>query len=443
MDTLARFGPRAAIVCADSGRTLSFDELERAARALADTPAFREIAGRVALLRLPNGPDWPVAFLALRRAGAIVVPVDADTPDAALPELAERLKARAVFDRSGLALTAHRSVAPAGGLFLGKLTSGSTGTPKVHLFTEREMIADGDAVCEAMGIGPDDLNHAGLPFAHSYALGNLILPLFLRGVRLSAASSHFPGVIAEEIARRGATVLPTVPALVAALRRSDIAPEKLATLRRVICAGARLDPEDARAFLQKFGRRVHNFYGSSETGGVAFDATGEDTLTGASVGSAMPGVTVSRMRDGRLLVSGPAVRTRGNRRRRGGFGAQVMPDLGRVDDAGRVTLEGRLTSLIKIGGRRISPAEVERALLARPGVREAFVTAVPGPSGEPRLAGLVAGDIPCAKTLRAALRERLPAWKIPGHLAVTDRFPLTARGKPDRAAMLGLLEAER
>lgn len=440
--TLDRFGPRRALVCAATGRSLSFDDMEREARAMATGHAFARIAGRVTLLRLDNGLAWPVAFLALRHAGAVVVPVDADTPDAALPELAQRLRAVGILDAGGLRPTSIRAGARPRELLLGKLTSGSTGAPKAHFFTEAQMLADGDAVCAAMGIGPDDLNHAGLPFGHSYALGNLILPLFACGVPLSVASSHFPGVIAEEIARRSATVLPTVPALIAALHRSAIPPEKLASLRRVISAGARLDPADALAFSQKFSRRVHNFYGSSETGGIAFDTAGDDTLSGASVGRLMPGVSAERMRNGRLVISGPAVRTHGNPRRRSGWGAHPMTDLGRVDEDARVRLEGRLPSLIKIGGRRINPAEIERELLALPGVREAFVAAAPGPGGEPRLAALVSGGTSDPRALRAALRERLPAWKIPARLASLPAFPLTARGKADRAALIRLLEEE-
>ncbi len=438
-DTLDRFGRSRALVCAATGRTLSFHEMEREARALASTPGFANLSRRVALLHRPNGMEWPVAFLALRHAGAVVVPVDADTPAAALSELAARLRAAAVMDANGICATGVAGGPRPPGLLLGKMTSGSTGAPKAHFFTEQEMLADADAVCTAMRIGPDDLNHAGLPFGHSYALGNIILPLFASGVPMSVASSHFPGVIAEEIARRGATVLPTVPALIAALHRSDLPAGRLASLRLVISAGARLEPADALAFAGKFSRRVHNFYGSSETGGIAFDPTGDDTLSGAAVGDLLPGVTVSRMRDGRLLASGPAVRTHGNPRRRGGHGAHPLADMGRADASGRVSLEGRLASLIKIGGRRINPAEVERGLLTVPGVREAFVAAVPGPGGEPRLAALIAGETTDIRELRQALRERLPAWKIPARVAGIDSLPLTPRGKPDRAAMLRLL----
>ena len=72
--TLDRFGPRRALVCAATGRALSFDDMEREARAMATGHAFARIAGRVTLLRLDNGLSWPVAFLALRQYGQEPMP---------------------------------------------------------------------------------------------------------------------------------------------------------------------------------------------------------------------------------------------------------------------------------------------------------------------------------------------------------------------------------
>lgn len=438
--TLAHSGARRAVLCASTRDERSFDSLERDSRALADNPEFKKLSRRAVLLHLENSSAWLSAFLALRRAGAVVVPVDADTPTAGVSALAARLRASAVFDRNGLTPTTHRTRRLPPELLLGKLTSGSTGEPRAFFFTGEEVIADSDAICAAMGIDRNDLTHAGLPFAHSYALGTLILPLFTRGVPIVVSAGWMPQIVAEEIALHRTTVLPSVPALVSALHRSDIAPEKLASLRLVITAGSRLDPEDARAFAGKFSRRVQNLYGSSETGGIAFDTTGEDTLTGDSVGSLLQGVSATRMRDGRLLVSGPAVRTHGNPRRRDGFGEHPLADLANIAPGGRIILEGRRVSLIKICGRRVNPAEVERLLRARPGVRDAFVGSITGAGGHLRLAALVAGEALDARALREALRESLPAWKVPTRIATAAAFPLTGRGKPDRAAMLRMLE---
>lgn len=419
---------------------VTFAGLQTEAENFAASPAAAGIAGRIVLLHRPNGSGWLAAFLGLHLAGAVIIPVDADTPAAGVSGIALRLGAAGVLDAAGFTPTGAPGRRKPGA-FLGKLSSGSTGAPKVFFFTEKQMIADADAVCDGMGIGPGDLNHAGLPFAHSYALGNLILPLFVRGVPMSIATGHFPGVIADEIAARGATVLPTVPNILNALTRSAVEPEKLASLRLVITAGARFAPEDARAFAAKFGRRAHNFYGSSETGGIAYDRTGDDTLTGDAVGTPLPGVNISRMRNGRLLVAGPAVRTLGNRRRAGALGAEALADLGRVGAGGRVVLEGRHAALVKIGGRRIHPGEVAAALRSAPGVVEAVVFELPVAGEESRLAAVVVGTTG-VPALKSFLREKLPAWKTPSRFVFVEKLPVNARGKHDRAALLRLFADE-
>lgn len=421
-------------------RPVTFAGIQTAAENFAASPVASGIAGRIVLLHRPNGSGWLAGFLGLHLAGAVIVPVDADTPAAGVSGIALRLGAAGVLDAAGFAPTGVPGRRKPGA-FLGKLSSGSTGAPKVFFFTEKQMIADADAVCDGMGIGPGDLNHAGLPFGHSYALGNLILPLFVRGVPMSLATGHFPGVVADEIAARRATVFPTVPNILNALARSPVAPDKLASLRLVITAGARFAPEDARAFAEKFQKRVHNFYGSSETGGVAYDRTGDDTLTGDAVGTPLPGVKVSRMRTGRLLVSGPAVRTLGNRRRSGPHGAEALADIGRIDAGGRIVLEGRHAALLKIGGRRINPGEIASALRSAPGVIETVVLELPVPGGESRLAAVVVGTTG-ASALKSFLREKLPAWKIPSRFVTVEKLPVNARGKLDRAALPGLFAGE-
>ena len=419
--------------------TTTFGALDEHAGKISAGLATASLAGRPVLLHRANGLAWLAGFLALHRAGAVVVPVDAETPAAGVSDIAARLGAAGILGAEGFAPLPRSKRRP--GAFLGKLSSGSTGAPKAFFFTENQMLADADAICEAMSVGPDDLNHAGLPFGHSYALGNLILPLFTHGVPLVVASGHFPGVIADEIEARRATVFPTVPNILNALTRSSVAPDKLASLRIVITAGARYAPEDARAFTEKFGIRVRNFYGSSETGGVAFDRTGDDTLSGDTVGAALPGVTISRMRNGRLLVSGPAVRTLGKRRRSGALGAEALADIGRIDAAGRVALEGRAGAFVKIGGRRINPAEVAGALRSVAGACDAAVLELPGPGGDTRLAAVVVTAVHTeTSALKAALRARLPGWKIPSRFVFVEKLPLNARGKTDRAALLRLFD---
>jgi len=247
------------------------------------------------------------------------------------------------------------------------------------------------------------------------------------GVIGHAARGGAPGVCGAACARGGATVFPAVPAILRALGRTTVEPEKLATLRRVISAGAPLSAEVAAEFAARFGRRVQAFYGTTETGGICFDRTGEATLAGTGVGAPLKGVTLHWRRGGRFAVESAAVRGSGN---------FSPPDRGVMNANGEVTLLGRTRRMVKIGGRRLELGEIEAALRALPGVREAWATA--HPTRADALAVVVATEAEVT-VLKEALRARMAPWKVPERWVAVREFPLTARGKTDAAQMRALV----
>jgi acyl-coenzyme A synthetase/AMP-(fatty) acid ligase len=318
-----------------------------------------------------------------------------------------------------------------------KLTSGSTGAPRALAFTDAQMLADGAQVCRGMDIRPDDMNFGLIPFGHSYGLGNLVLPLLAQGTAIVAGVTPFPHAMAEAISRWQPTIFPAVPALLRALVNSEVPPAQLASLRVVISAGAPLAPEVAVAFAVKFARKIHNFYGSTETGGITYDQSGDAALTGRSVGTPLPGVRLVFGRGGRFSVESAAVYTLGNRRRNAsGFGVHRPADIGAMTPEGELALIGRAGRFVKIAGRRLNLAEIEQALRRLPGVRDALVVA--HAERADALAAVVATEQP-ADVIRQALRERIAPWKIPKKLVTLPTFPLTARGKTDTAELRRLV----
>lgn len=439
-ERLVREKPDApAIIEMSPRRAWTFREIDCLARerqAALEGQSVR-LAGLPVAFQEANGGEWMARLLALLRLGAPAVPLDVSTPEEAVRACVTDCGAGEWMPAGELRVgeKTRRYRRPA--IALLKLTSGSTGRPKSLPFQAKELAADGRQVMDGMGIDASQRNFAIIPFGHSYGLGNLVMPLLLEGVPVVCGSSPLPHILAEEFDAGQATVLPAVPSIFKGLVRAGV---KLPGLRRAITAGAPLAPELARAFRDCFSQPLHNFFGSSETGGITYDADGEAGLSGRSVGRPLPGVHLSLDRNGRVRVASAAVFTRGNRRRRQGVGEVAVADLGAWNERGELVLKGRTGKVIKVGARRLDLGEIERILATLPGVRDAWVTAWQA-NGEERPAAVVAGDVPLAD-LRAALRRKLAAWKMPRPLAVIEKLPTTGRGKPDRAQLCRLLRRE-
>jgi long-chain acyl-CoA synthetase len=341
-----------------------------------------------------------------------------------------------------------------GAAALVKLTSGSTDFPRAALTEEIHLWNDGRHVVEAMGIGPDDVNLACIPLAHSYGLGNLVMPLVVQGTAMALRESFTPTRLFDDAIETGASVFPGVPFMFDHLCTSPMVGALPPSLRLAISAGARLEASTVRAFHQKFERKIHSFYGSSETGGIAYDDSLEiHDLVPA--GRPMPETDVSlrphEQADtggGRIHVAGNAVTAgyaglgRGRKARAlspetgefadGGF---LTGDLGRFDHSHRLLLTGRISAFVNIAGRKVDPREVERVLLAIPGVAEARVFGVAcDRRGEKLVACIVARD-PGSLTpgvVRKRCADRLSPHKIPRDVVFLEALPVTSRGKLDR-----------
>ncbi|MFA6287304.1 MAG: class I adenylate-forming enzyme family protein [Opitutaceae bacterium] len=443
-----------ALIEAANGRRWTRAELSAHADSWRATLPL-EVAGQRVTFALPNGPDWFAAFLGLLLADAIPVPLDPSEPVAAQRTLAASARAPfawinarlepiqsnligyfGVFQNSPFSTGPSKIQSNLLGYSvpracLVKLTSGSTGRPRALAFTHAQMLADGRQICAGMGITPDDLNFAVIPLGHSYGLGNLVVPLLAQGTPLVCAGAPLPHALAADIALWKPTVFPAVPALLRALAAADVPAKHLASLRTVISAGSPLTPEIALAFHAKFALKPHGFYGSSETGGITYDRSGDATLAGRSVGAPLKGVTLTPTRAGRFRVTSPAVFH---------TGSFCPADRATLTDDGELVLLGRTGRMVKIAGRRLDLGELEQSLRRLPDVRDAFVAPHPHHPGE--LAAVVATPL-AASALRPLLRAHLASWKLPRRLVTTAEFPLTARGKPDARALHALLANHR
>lgn len=424
--------------------------------------------GHVVAAHVGNRSGYFSLLLGCLDVGAALLPIDGSAPAAEAAAVADRFGAAAMVVPAEARAAVGAPIAgelrlerradppsPIAGprgepLAMLKLTSGSTGVPKATLTTEAQLAADGRALAQVMGIRPDDWHVGVIPVSHSYALGNIVVPLLLQGTAVILRDGFAPAHVFDDAVRRRARIFSGVPfmyeRLLALLREGRTWPSSLETL---ISAGAPLDPAIAREVADRTGRRIQSLYGTSETGGIAFDVAPE--AGEVSMGPPVPGVTLEFRPDdgaapgtGRIHVRGPAVSC-GYAGGDGGTafvdGGFLTGDLGGLDARGRLRLTGRVSAFVNVAGRKVQPEEVERVLRSHPGVADARVFGMPDAQRGERLAACVVPRGPGLGivALRAFCADRLAAYKIPRALVLVPALPRDERGKVNRRALEALV----
>jgi len=430
-------------------------------------------AGQLIIAAAANHPASVAFFLACRAIGVAVMPVDPGTTIVEILELAERFGAVALLLPAAMAADTPRvgndtSVELGGlrlvrrvdrtpcryrGFAILKRTSGSTSHPKAALATDAQLIGDGTQIAAAMGIQPSDTQIAVIPLSHSYGLGVLMMPLLLQGTAIVVRDSFVPPQFPADARRFQARLFPGVPFMFQYFVTNPPAGGWPPGLQRLISAGAPLPPATVRAFHDRFGVKIHSFYGATETGGIAFD--GDDEIREQPVvGRALPGVTITLMPDehapdgaGRIHVRSAAVAGGYSDDTRDGFDELgfLTGDYGAWDEERRLILRGRMSAFVNVAGRKVQPEEVERVLRTMPGVADVGVLAAPDARrGQQIVACIVAADGTdriSSLSVRQFCAARLAAHKIPRTILLLEAMPLTVRGKTDRAALESLVRA--
>ncbi len=434
--TVLRNRSGGAIFSSDGAVARSWADIEAEARSFA---AALEGGRGAVVLQLANGPVFPGLLLGAWRAGRAVCLVDAGVPPAAVERIAASISAGTVASGHGEAV---RLTDRDGGwdgpeaVVLYKLTSGTTSEPTALPFTDAQLLADADQICETMGLVAEDRAYGIVAFTHSYGFSNLVTPLLVRGIPVVTATDALPRALERGLETSAATVLPAVPAMFRALLAADRLPGRL---RLCISAGAPLDPGVARAFHEKFGRKIHSFYGASECGGICYDPTEEPIFEAGFVGTPVAGVQIEwaepafEEAGGRIRIHSAAV---------GGLdGSGVFEPADRVVPwRGGFRLVGREADFINVGGKKISPSVVEQVLAKYPGVREVVVFGAPRPPhGEMVCAAVVGLGEADVAGLRAFGATHLAPWERPREIFPVAGIPVNARGKINRRELAARL----
>jgi len=314
-----------------------------------------------------------------------------------------------------------------------KTTSATTSEPRLIAFTADQLAADARNLVSTMGLRSDWPNLGVISLAHSYGFSNLVTPLLLHGIPLILGASALPEAVRRAAQGEAALTLPAVPALWRVWHETHAIPPNL---RLAISAGAPLPTTLERAVFEATGVKLHNFYGASECGGIAYDRTATPRAGGSLAGTPVDHVALSPCDDGCLDIRGPNVASgywpdATSSLTGGVFHASDLAEL-RGD---QIFLLGRAGDVIHVAGRKVAPEAIERALLENHLVREALVLGLPVEGGrEEVIAAVLVCRAPVkVSELREFLLARLPAWQVPRHWRVEEEPLANARGKVARA----------
>jgi acyl-CoA synthetase (AMP-forming)/AMP-acid ligase II len=292
-----------------------------------------------------------------------------------------------------------------------------------------------------------------LPLFYCYGLSVLQTHLHVGGSVFVEPRSMYPRLVLDGIASEGCTGFAGVPLTFELLRRAcDVAAAPKPRLRYVTQAGGAMTPDTVRWARRSFAPApLYVMYGQTEaTARLAYLPPAHAEAKAGSIGVAIPGVCLRVLGpDGRELPPGQVgeLVARGDNVTAGYLGAPDETaatfredglhtgDLAYRDGDGFFFVVGRAKEMLKLGGHRVSPVEIERVLLEHPAVLEAAVAGVPDPvMGEVPFAFVVCrqGEPVSDRELRAFSRRRLPSHCVPAAVRCVSALPRGGAGKLQR-----------
>jgi long-chain acyl-CoA synthetase len=288
-----------------------------------------------------------------------------------------------------------------------------------------------------------------IPLFHAFGMTAMMLAPIQLGASIVYMARFSPVGAMNAIRKHGISLVLAVPSMYAAiLRLKDASPEDFKTIYAMISGGEPLPTNLREGFESRFGVKLLEAYGMTETS-LAISLNTPQSQRAGSVGKPIPGVEVRitddagnkviRVDEGEIWVKGPMV-MKGYNNLPTETAAALTPDgffktgdLGRIDTDGFLFITGRKKDLIIIAGEKASPREIEELLQAHPAVAEAAVIGKKDPTrGEVVLAFIIPceGFSPTLEELREFCRERgLAAWKTPREIRIVPDLPRSATGK--------------
>ena len=436
---------------------------------------------RVAVM-LPDGPAVHTAFLAIEKAGLVIVGIGPRAGEREVEHLLRKTGAVALLstadtapiaDRLGIAhhvlaegdrsdpAATEATGAPARGrsaiglddLWLLNSTSGTTGLPKCVMHHQRRWFAFHDLAVPAGGLSPDDVFMSVLPAPFGFGIWTGHFTPTLLGAPTVVMPRFDPDLCLELIDRERVTVIAAVSTQFVMLLNAATMPDRDLTSLRVMFTGGEMVPyHRAAEFEERTGCKVLQFYGSNETGALSntnledsrehrlrtagriipemqvrlFDEDGADvTVTGG------PGIAACK---GVVTCLGYYDDPEANTKLYTADGWMLTGDFCTIDADGYLTVAGRASDFIIRGGKNISAAVVEDEVSTHASVAMAAAVAMPDAVFGERVCVYVEQHPGTTALELEELREHLAARGVgkelwPERIVVVDAIPRSSGGK--------------
>jgi long-chain acyl-CoA synthetase len=428
---------------------------------------------------LPNVPYFPIVYYGILRAGGIVVPMNpllkgrevkfyledsgaklifawGDFAEAAEPGAKEAgaecaLVKPGEFEQLLASSEADHDVADSDGTDTAVIlyTSGTTGQPKGAELTHANLYHNATVAADKLGqISSEDRLLGALPLFHSFGQTCTLNAAIHAQAMISMIPRFDPDKALEIIARDEITLFQGVPTMYNAMLACESAEgADTSTLRVCMSGGSAMPEEVMRQFEQKFGCKVLEGYGLSETSPVASFNHPDRPNRPGSIGTPIEGVEMKVVDDdGNDLAQGEAgeIVIKGHNIMKGYWnrpdateesikdGWFHSGDIGKVDENGCFFIVDRKKDLIIRGGYNVYPREIEEVLYEHDGIQEAAVVGVPHDElGEEVGAAIVLaeGSELDADAVREYVKAEVAAYKYPRTVWFLDELPKGPTGK--------------
>jgi acyl-CoA ligase (AMP-forming) (exosortase A-associated) len=346
-------------------------------------------------------------------------------------------------------------------------TSGSTGKPKGVMLSHANIMTGSRIVSDYLGITENDRILAVLPFSFDAGL-NQLMTAFEKGATLVMLNFVFAREIVEILRKETITGLAGVPTLwrLLAESTSSLAEQPLPELRYITNTGGAMPLTVLKALRRALpSTRVFLMYGLTEAFRSTYLPPEEVDRRPGSIGKAIPDTEVLILNEhgracgpgeiGELVHRGPTVSmgywdrpedTARTLRRHPLLPPEMADcekvcysgDLVKMDEDGFLYFVGRRDALIKSSGVRISPTEIEEALIETGDLREAAVIGIPDDVLGHAIKAFVTplqGETLDTKALLAKCAKHIPTYMMPKTVDVLDELPKTTSGKVDYHAL--------